>query len=64
MKQCNGFCVQTFNYPIKACFSNKNYLNTIQIRTSKIINSIFIIEKLVLIEFSKVIVVQSVLVQF
>ena len=49
----------TFNYPVKACFSNKKYLITIQTRPTQIVLSIFSIEKIVFIGFLKTICVQN-----
>ena len=43
----NPFCLQiAFDNPLKACFSNKKYLVTIKTRPTKILSSIFLIEKL------------------
>ena len=40
------FCLPiTFNNPLKACFSNKKYLNTIPTQPTQIILSIFRIKK-------------------
>jgi hypothetical protein len=49
----------TFHNPIKTCFSNKKYAVAIQTRPTKIKNSIFLIDYLVLTGFLKVIGVQN-----
>ena len=49
----------TIYSPIKACFSNRKYHVKIQTRTTIIVNSIFLIEKNVLIEFLRIIGVLS-----
>ena len=51
----------TFYNHIKACFSNKKY--TVEIKTY-IVNSIYFMEKLSLIEFVKVIVFNYLLIRF
>ena len=54
------FCIPiTFNNPLKACFSNKKYLITIQTRPTQIVISIFLIEKPGFIGFLKLIGVQN-----
>ena len=49
VKKCNVF----FNIPIKACFSNKKLMVSIQTRTEHIKNNVFLTHKLVLIGFER-----------
>ena len=59
-KSINLFCIPiTFNNPIKAGISNKNYLITIQTRTTEIVISIFLIVNPVFYRFLKIIGVKN-----
>ena len=49
----------TFNKLIKAFFSNKKYIVSIQTRTSQILNNTFFIENIVLIIFLKIVGVKN-----
>ena len=48
-----------FNNPIKAYISKEKCFVSIQTRTTQFENNVFLIEKMVLVEFSKVIGVQN-----
>ena len=50
----------TFNILIKACFSNKKYIVSIQTHSTQIENDIFLVEKVVLSGFLKNISVENI----